>query len=110
MDNGFSVLMMIFGGAILFYAGLLTTGNPKLLPFTVQPTLRKKDKKSQVRHIAAITAAVGVPFLLGGFAGQFWGDLVCLIVMGALGVLLIIIALIPNKNKGGNPDEDNEEK
>ena len=45
MDNGFSVLMLIFGIAILLYAAILSSGNHKLLPVTVQPSLRRTDKK-----------------------------------------------------------------
>lgn len=45
MENGFSVLMLIFGAAILLYAAMLSGGNHKLLPLRVQPSLQRKDKK-----------------------------------------------------------------
>ena len=61
MDNGFSILMLIFGAAVMLYAAILSSGNYKLLPLTVQPSLRRKDKKGQTKHIAAVTAVVAVP-------------------------------------------------
>ena len=97
MDNGFSILMLLFGAAILLYAALLSTGNEKLLPYRVQPSLRSTGKKEQVRHIAAVTALVAVPIVLGGIAGMIWGNLICLIVMGVSAVLLIAAALIKRK-------------
>ena len=45
MENGFSVLMLIFGAAILLYAAILSGGNDKLLPVRVQLTLKKRNKK-----------------------------------------------------------------
>jgi len=107
MDNGFSVLMLIFGIAILLYAAILSSGNHKLLPVTVQPSLRRTDKKGQTRHIAAVTAVVAVPIVLGGFAGLFGGNIVCLIVMGVSAIVIIIIAVICHRHKK-EKDEDND--
>jgi len=109
MDNGFSVLMLIFGIAILLYCRALSSGNYKLLPLTVQPSLRKEDKEGQTKHIAAVTAAVAVPITAGGLAGLFWGNTACLIVMGAVAALLIVNAVIRRrKKKGGTDDSENK--
>ena len=98
MDNGFSVLMLIFGAALLLYAGVLSTGNHKLLPYRVQPSLRRENKKGQTKHIAAVTAAVALPITLGGLAGSFFGNIPCLITMAVSAAVLITIAVI-RKNK-----------
>ena len=74
MDNGFSILMLIFGAAVMLYAAILSSGNYKLLPLTVQPSLRRKDKKGQTKHIAAVTAVVAVPIILGGTCRLLFGE------------------------------------
>lgn len=99
MENGFSVLMLIFGAAILLYAAILSGGNDKLLPVRVQPTLKKRNKKGQTKHIAKITAVVGLSPLLGGLAGLWRGNLACLIGMGVTAVICIIIAVLRARGK-----------
>lgn len=60
MDNGFSILMLIFGAAVMLYAAILSSGNYKLLPLTVQPSLRRKDKKAfDLREIIGGTERKG---------------------------------------------------
>ena len=34
MDNGFSILMLIFGAAVMLYAAILSSRNYKFLPLT----------------------------------------------------------------------------
>ena len=111
MDNGFSVLMLIFGIAILLYAAVLSSGNHKLLPMRVQPSLRKEDKKGQTKHIAAVTAVVALPIALGGLAGTFLGNTSCIIVMGVSAASLIAVAVIRSRNKktSDQTDEDSLE-
>ena len=58
MDNGFSILMLIFGAAVMLYAAILSSGNYKLLPLTVYPSLRRKDKKGNF-----CTYLIGMPSL-----------------------------------------------
>ena len=99
MDNGFSVLVMIFGAAILLYAAMLSGGNYKLLPLKVQPTPRSKDKKGQTKHIAKMTAIVGLTPLIGGLAGFWRGNLACLIGMGVTAAVCIVIAVLKNRRK-----------
>lgn len=99
MNNGFSVLMLIFGATVMLYAAILSSGNHKLLPARVQPTLRREDKKGQTKHIAAVTAVVSIPIIAGGFAGTLWGNTVCLIVMGVTAAALIITAVVRHKKK-----------
>ena len=111
MDNGFSVLMLIFGAAILLYAAILSSGNYKLLPYKVQPSLRREDKKGQTKHIAAVTALVAVPILMGGLAGCFFGNVICLITMAVSTVLIILVAIIVHRNKSEkNEDEENNDQ
>lgn len=107
MDNGFSVLMLIFGIAILLYSAVLSSGNYKLLPVRVQPTLRKEDKKGQTKHIAAVSALTALPIALGGLAGCFWGNTVCLIAMLVSAAAIITIAIVRRRDKA-ETEQDTE--
>lgn len=109
MDNGFSILMLIFGAAVMLYAAILSSGNYKLLPLTVQPSLRRKDKKGQTKHIAAVTAVVAVPIILGGLAGSFWGNIVCLITMAVFAAVIILTAVIRHKHKADSDTSEERE-
>ncbi len=110
MDNGFSVLMLIFGGALLLYAALLAaTGDPKLLPYTVQPTLRRKDKKGQVRHIGKITAICAVPIICGGIAGTYAGNRECLIAGGITAAVLICAAILRSRSRKHQTDRSDNQ-
>ena len=109
MDNGFSILMLIFGAAVMLYAAILSPGNYKLLPLTVQPSLRRKDKKGQTKHIAAVTAVVAVPIILGGLAGSFLGNIVCLITMAVSAAVIILTAVIRHKHKANSDTSEERE-
>jgi cyanate permease len=98
MENGFSVLMLIFGAALLLYAAVLSGGNHKLLPARVTPTLQRKDKKGQTKRIAAITAVVALSPVIGGLLGLWKGNTLCLIGMGATAAISIALAVIKKRS------------
>lgn len=99
MENGFSVLMLIFGGALLLYAAVLSTGNYKLLPYHIIPSLKSDDRAGQTKHIAAITARIALCPLIGGLLGLFLGNTACLIGMGVTAAVLIVLAVLRKKGK-----------
>ena len=99
MDNGFSILMLIFGAAILLYAAALSSGNENLLPYRALHSLRRTNRKEQVRHIAAVTAITALPITAGGAVGFFLGNLACLITMGVTAAIIITVAVILHKQK-----------
>ena len=72
MENGFSILMFCFAGALLIYAGLVAMGNTGLilrLRFA-----RVKDKKKYARQFGRILALVACAPLLSGIVAML-GDL-----------------------------------
>ena len=113
MDNAFAILMLIFGGVLLLYGVALLSGNHKLLPLKVQPSLRKADKKGQTKHIGKITVIVSLVPVFGGLVGLFLGNTACLIGMIAATVICIAAAIMKKKKKrdsasasdGGKSDE-----
>lgn len=99
MENGFSVLMLIFGAALLLYAAMLSGGNYKLLPMRVIPTLQRKDKKGQTKRLAKITAIAALSPVIGGLLGLWKGNLLCLIGMGVTAAVCITAAILKNRSK-----------
>ena len=102
MDNAFAILMLIFGAVLLLYGVSLLSGNPKLLPLKVQPSLRKADQKGQTKHIGKITVIVALVPVAGGLIGLFLGNTACLIGMIAAAAVLIGVAVRNKKKKSGD--------
>ncbi len=98
MENGFSVLMLIFGAALMLYAAVLSGGNYKLLPYNVEQTMRKYDRKKQTKRIAKITAVAALSPIIGGLLGLWKGNLLCLIGMGATAAVCIAAAILKKRS------------
>ena len=98
MENGFSVLMLIFGAALMLYAAVLSGGNYKLLPYNVEQTMRKYDRKKQTKRIAKITAVAALSPIIGGLLGLWKGNLLCLIGMGATAAVCIATAILKKRS------------
>lgn len=99
MDNGFSVLMLIFGAALLLYAAVLSGGNHKLLPYRVEQTMRKTGRKKQTKLLAKITAIVALSPVIGGLLGLWKGNILCLIGMGVTAAVSIAAAILKKRSR-----------
>ena len=81
MDNGFSILMLIFAGAILLYAALMAlTKDYNMLPLRAQVSVKPKNPKKYMTQLARAVALVAIPMALGGLIG-LWNAMVGLIIM-----------------------------
>lgn len=77
MEQGFSILMFIFSGALLLYAGLMAlTRDYKLVPYRARVSVKPKNPKQymlQLSKAVALTAAApalsGLAALWNGAAG-----------------------------------------
>ena len=70
MDNGFSILMILFSVAILLYAGLLAlTKDYNLLPRNSMISVEPKDQKAYAVRMAKVIALVALAPLAGGLVG-----------------------------------------
>ena len=70
MEHGSSILMFIFAGALLLYAGLMAvTKDYNLLPLRARVSVKPKDKKAYTFQLAKVIALVAAAPALGGLAG-----------------------------------------
>ena len=89
MDQGFSILMFIFAGAILLYAALMAiTKDYNMLPYRGRVSVKPKNPKAYMVELAKIVALTGVAIALGA-AVSLWNQLVGAVVM-IIGVILAL--------------------
>ena len=89
MDHGFSILMLIFAGALLLYAALLAiTKNYKMLPYRATVSVKPKNPRKYTVQLAKVVALVALA-VAGGAVAAFWNIAVGAVVMVA-GVICAI--------------------
>lgn len=89
MEHGYSILMAIFGGAILLYAGLMAlTKDYKMLPYRARVSVKPKDEKRYMVQLAKVVALTALSPLLSALAG-LWNMTAALIVLIGTGILFI---------------------
>ena len=81
MENGFSVLMLLFAAALLLYAGLLAlTKNYNMLPLRARTSVKPKNPKAYTVQLAKVVALVAAAPALCGVVG-FWNKAVSAVVL-----------------------------
>ena len=81
MDNGFSILMFIFAGALLLYAALLAiTKNYNMLPYRATVSVKPKHPKKYTVQLAKVIALVAAAVAVGA-AVSLWNMLIGAVVM-----------------------------
>ena len=89
MEYGYSVLMAIFGGAILLYAGMMALFKDyKMLPYRARVSVKPKDEKRYMVQLSKAVALAALAPLLSALAG-LWNMTAALIVLIGGGVLFI---------------------
>lgn len=89
MEYGFSILMFIFSGILLLYAGLMAlTKNYDMLPVRARVSVEPKDKRAYAVQLAKVIALVAAAPALGGLVG-LWNILAGVIVLIGSSVFLI---------------------
>ena len=89
MENGYSVIMLIFSGALLLYAGLMAlTKDYTLLPLRVRRAVKPKNRKQYVVMLSKIIALVATAPVLSAVVGfwNIWAALVVLIAGTAVAI------------------------
>ena len=86
MEHGFSVLMLIFGIAILLYAGLVTVCGYSVIPrgYAAKP----KNKRVYAKQFAKLLLLVAAAPLVSALVG-LWHWIPALIMLVILGIVCI---------------------
>lgn len=91
MKYGYSILMGIFAGALLLYAGLMAlTKDYKILPFRARTSVKPKNPKKYMTQLAKVVALVACSPALSAVAG-LWNMAAAIIILIVTGVLFIWI-------------------
>ena len=86
MDNGFSIMMFIFAGALLLYAALMAIKKDyNMLPFRSRVSVKPKNPEKYIVQLAKIVALVAAMIAVGA-AIALWNAAVGAVVM-AIGVI-----------------------
>ena len=89
MEYGYSILMGIFAGLILIYAGLMAlTNDYKMLPFRARVSVQPKDEKRYMKQLAKVVALVALAPALSALTG-LWNMIAALIVLVVSAVVFI---------------------
>ena len=87
MEYGYSILMGIFAGAILIYAGLMALFKDyKMLPLRVRVSVRPKNEKQYMKQLSKVIALVALSPALSALTG-LWN-------MTAAFIVLIVSAVV----------------
>ena len=91
MEHGFSILMFIFAGALLLYAGLMAfTKDYNLVPFRARQSVKPKHPKEYMLQLSKIVALAALAIALGA-AVALWRPAVGAVVLVA-GVVAALYA------------------
>ncbi len=81
MEYALSIILFIFAGAILLYAGLMAlTKDYSLLPFRSRVSVKPKDKKAYTFELSKAVALTATAPAIGG-AVALWNPVAGLIAM-----------------------------
>ncbi|MBQ9516454.1 MAG: hypothetical protein IJR60_00055 [Eubacterium sp.] len=90
MDYGYSILMAVFGGAILLFAAVLgITKDMKMLQRRYRVSAKMKDEKLYATQLAKCIALTALAPLASAAVGLFASGLVAAIVLVALLILFL---------------------
>lgn len=89
MEYGYSILMGIFAGLILFYSGLMAlTKDYRMLPLRARVSVQPKDEKRYMKQLAKVVALVALAPALSALTG-LWNIIAALIVLVVSAVVFI---------------------
>lgn len=99
MEQGFPMLVLIFGGAVMLYALLIRIFGYGMIPrnWAVQPT----NQDAYARQFSKILAILALSPILSGLAGLRWGEGICGILLGVLSlgaIALCVLLFAPRKD------------
>ena len=92
MEYVFSIMMMIFGGMLLLYAGMVAASkSTELIPRDYAAKMR--DKKLYAKQFSKLLALIALPFIISGLVG--------LTLIYWLAVVVFVVAMVFAIIQGG---------
>lgn len=89
MEYGYSILMGIFAGLILIYAGLMALiKDYRMLPLRARVSVQPKDEKRYMKQLAKVVALVALAPALSALTG-LWNMIAALIVLVVSAIVFI---------------------
>lgn len=89
MEYGYSILMGIFAGLILIYAGLMALiKDYRMLPLRARVSVQPKDEKRYMKQLAKVVALVALAPALSALTG-LWNMIATLIVLVVSAIVFI---------------------
>lgn len=89
MEYAYSILMGIFGTALLLYAGLMAlTKDYKMLPFRSRQSYKPKDPKRYTSQLAKIIALVSLSPVLSAITGIFNVIAAVIVLIGTMALFI----------------------
>ena len=89
MEYAYSILMGIFAGALLLFAGLMAlTKDYKMLPFRSRQSVKPKDPKKYAFQLSKVIALVALSPALSALLG-LWNNIVAVIALIVSMILFI---------------------
>ena len=98
MEDAYSIIMAVFGGMLLLYAGLMAlTKDYKMLPYRSRASVKPKNPKKYAFQLSKVIALVAVAPLLSALIA-LWSTIVAVIVLIATVILFIWLGTKIMKN------------
>ena len=89
MEYGYSILMGIFAGAILLYAGLMAlTKDYRLVPYRARQSVKPKNEKRYMTQLAKVVALVALAPALSALAGLWSMAAAVIVLIGSMVLFL----------------------
>ena len=89
LEYGYSILMAIFAGLILIYAGLMAlTKDYRMLPLRARVSVKPKNEKLYMKQLAKVVALVALAPALSALTG-LWNMIAALIVLVVSAIVFI---------------------
>lgn len=107
MEYGYSILMGIFAGALLLYAGLAVIFKDyKMIPIRARQSVKPKNEKVYMKQFAKVIALVSLSPALSAIAG-LWNMAAAVVVLIASAIFFIFLGTKIVKNDENSDTEKN---
>lgn len=98
MEHAYSIIMAVFGGMLLLYAGLMAlTKDYKMLPYRSRASVKPKNSKKYAFQLSKVIALVSVAPILSALIA-LWNTIVAAVVLIVAVILFIWLGTKIMKN------------